>query len=274
MANNFAKAGNFVLYYALEQTRFELTTKSISQITAQLEEQAGVNLKTTKKAISSINIQRGDFHGKGQGEIYKKAVDEYNKFSNNIAIIPLGLNATIGTIRQNIEDFIQNTGLRPIVFIDYLQIIRPENQKMTTKDYVDEHVRVLKDLQSKYNLIMVLICSFNRANYASPVDYESFKETGAIEYTADVLWGMQLQIIGQSNTFGKDDKAKNLKRKEINEAYRKNPRSVMLVNLKNRYGKKSYSCGFNYHCAYDYFVIDQLFNDGEDKDTNEQRAVY
>ena len=274
MANNFAKAGNFVLYYALEQTRFELTTKSISQITANLEEQSGVNLKATKKAISSINIQRGDFHSQGQREIYKKAVDEYNKFSNNIAIISLGLNATIGTIKQNIEYFIQNTGLRPIVFIDYLQIIRPENQKMTTKDYVDEHVRVLKDLQSKYNLIMVLICSFNRANYASPVDYESFKETGAIEYTADVLWGMQLQIIRQSNTFSKDDKSKNLKRKEIDNAYKENPRSVMLVNLKNRYGKKSYSCGFNYHCAYDYFVIDPLFNDGEDKKTDEQRAVY
>ncbi len=119
---------------------------------------------------------------------------------------------------------------------------------------------------------MVLICSFNRANYASPVDYESFKETGAIEYTADVLWGMQLQIIGRSNTFAKDDKAKNIKRKEIDAAYRENPRSVMLVNLKNRYGKKNYSCGFNYHCAYDYFVVDTAFDD--DKKTDEQRAVY
>ncbi|MBR1485624.1 MAG: hypothetical protein IJ859_01610 [Synergistaceae bacterium] len=272
MANNFAKAGNFVLYYALEQTRFELTTKSISQITAKLEEQSGVNLSATKKAISSINIQRGDFHGKGQEEIYKKAVDEYNKFSNNIAIVSLGLNATIGNIKEHIEDFINNTGLRPIVFIDYLQIIRPENSRMNAKDYVDEHVRILKNLQSDKGLILILICSFNRANYASPVDYESFKETGAIEYTADVLWGMQLQIIGRSNTFAKDDKAKNVKRKEIDAAYRENPRSVMLVNLKNRYGKKSYSCGFNYHCAYDYFVIDPLFND--DKKTDEQRAVY
>ena len=32
-----------------------------------------------------------------------------------------------------------------------------------------------------------------------PIDFESFKESGSIEYSADVVWGLQLQIINDQH---------------------------------------------------------------------------
>ena len=269
MADNIAKAGNFVMYFAIEQNRLELTTKSLSRLTAQ------ENINT---AISSMNIRRGDYYNEAQRKAYERAKENYLHFSRNITIIELGLSATISTITEEIKNFIQATGFRPIVFIDYLQIIRPDEKpgkfkQTNTKEFVDDHVRILKKLQSDNNIVMVLVCSFNRASYSNPVDFESFKETGAIEYTADVLCGMQLQVVREDNIFMKDDKAKNAKREEIRKASKAIPRKVMIQNLKNRYGKRGYSCGFIYDCRYDYFVPDPNFKDDEEKG-NDRGAIY
>ena len=61
---------------------------------------------------------------------------------------------------------------------------------MTTKDTVDLHVRRLKELQIAHQLTLIVVSSLNRQNYMTAIDYESFKESGGIEYTADVIWGL------------------------------------------------------------------------------------
>ena len=42
------------------------------------------------------------------------------------------------------------------------------------------------------------ISSFNRDNYNNPVGMQSFKESGAIEYSSDVLIGLQFKGVGES----------------------------------------------------------------------------
>lgn len=262
IANNIAKSGVFVLYFALEQNRLELTAKSISQITAQKDNSSNKELST-----SSINIRRGNFFTYAQKEAYNQALEEYKGFAKNISIIELGLDANITSITEIVQNFIDVTGLRPVVFIDYLQVIRPAKEKQATKDFVDDHMRILKKLQSDNELVMIIISSFNRMNYASPVDYESFKESGSIEYTADVLWGMQPQIVASDRIFLSDEKTKNKRREEINKATKEIPRKIMLQNLKNRYGQKGYSCGFIYDPRFDYFIPDKDFKE-KDNDQN------
>ena len=56
------------------------------------------------------------------------------------------------------------------------------------------------------------ISSFNRVNYFQQVSFESFKESCNIEYSADVVWSLQMYIT-------------NLACKDILTAY------VMLRNL-------------------------------------------
>ena len=104
MADNIAQAGNFVMYFALEQNRLELTTKSLSRLTAR------ENINT---AISSINIRRGEFYNEAQRKAYEKAKEAYQQFSRNITVIELGLSATISTITE----FLILIGMSPENFI-------------------------------------------------------------------------------------------------------------------------------------------------------------
>ena len=146
----------------------------------------------------------------------------------------------------------ETTKVKPIVILDYLQILAPMNNSQTTKDVVDYNVRALKKLQTEYDLVVIVISSLNRQNYLTPIDFSSFKESGGIEYTYDVMWGLQLNIMN-NELFDKEAKLK-AKREAIKEAKIANPRDIELVYLKNRYGVSSYSCRFKYYAKYDYFL--------------------
>ena len=140
----------------------------------------------------------------------------------------------------------------PIVIVDYLQVICPTDRKQLTKDAVDTHVRALKKLQKDNDLVVILVSSLNRQNYLTPVDYESFKESGGIEYTADVIWGLQLSVIND-DIFDKEAKLKQ-KREKVKAAKRAIPRDIEFVCLKNRYGESNYTCKFKYYAQFDYFI--------------------
>ena len=118
----------------------------------------------------------------------------------------------------------------------------------------------MKKLQKDNDLVVVVVSSLNRQNYLTPVDYESFKESGGIEYTADVIWGLQLQIIND-DIFGKDTNLK-AKREKIKQAKNAKPRDIEFVCLKNRYGESNYTCRFQYFAEYDYFKpVDEQYYD-------------
>ena len=104
---------------------------------------------------------------------------------------------------------------------------------------------------------VLLISSLNRQNYMTPIDFESFKESGGIEYTADVVWGLQLSVLND-DIFSKEGKTKE-KREKIKEAKAQPTREIELVCLKNRYGVASYTIPFWYKAASDVFVPDAIY---------------
>ncbi|MBQ3451720.1 MAG: hypothetical protein IJG32_05610 [Selenomonadaceae bacterium] len=57
---------------------------------------------------------------------------------------------------------------------------------------INEIVRKLKNFRRETSATFIVISSFNRQNYGQQVAFESFKESGNIEYSADVVWGLQL----------------------------------------------------------------------------------
>ena len=238
LADQLAKAGEHVLYFSLEQSKFELVTKGLSRLTAR---------ESLDTAVTAINIREGV-----RTPAVLKAIDEYKNFGERDVIYQCGFETTIGTILDSVNNYIEDNNVKPVVIVDYLQIIRPLNNKISTKDAVDENVRALKKLQIENDLIVLLISSLNRSNYLTPVDFESFKESGGIEYTADVIWGLQLSVMNDE-LFDKDKGLKQ-KRDAVKEAKKASPREVELICLKNRYGISSYLCKFDYYAKYDYFV--------------------
>lgn len=241
MGDQIAKNGDPVLYFSLEQNQLEMVTKSLARITAQM---------SPEKAVSAINIRRGT-----KNEAIKNAIEAYKAYAANMHVIECNFGVTVDKIVDDVKKFIIETGKNPVVIVDYLQIIQPADPRQNTKDAVDSNVRALKKLQSENDLVLFLIASLNRQNYLTPVDFESFKESGGIEYTADVVMGLQLAIMND-DIFNKEGKLKE-KREKVKEAKKAIPRKVELVVLKNRYGVASYSCGFTYNPMYDLFMPDE-----------------
>ena len=124
---------------------------------------------------------------------------------------------------------------------------------MTVKETVDNTVTELKRISREHDLTVFIISSVNRANYLTPIDFESLKESGGIEYTADVIWGLQLQCLNDP-LFDDPQKKIKEKRQKIRQEKARDPRQIELLCLKNRYGIANFSCGFDYYPAHDLFV--------------------
>lgn len=237
MADQMAARGEDVLYFSLEQSRLEMVSKSLSRLTAQ---------KDVKKAVSSLAIRGGNLT-----PAVLDAADLYaNMVGERMSVVEGNFNCTVAFISDYVSRYMAATGTKPIVIIDYLQILQGE-PRMSTKEVVDTNVTELKRLSRSKDIPVFLISSLNRTNYMTPVDFESFKESGGIEYTADVIWGLQLTVLNDP-IFDKEGQVKK-KRETIREAKAANPREVELVCLKNRYGISSYKVSFTYYPQFDLF---------------------
>ena len=231
-----------VIYFTLEQSELELVSKSLSRITA-LD-----NMKNTSYAKTAIQIRKGDIT-----QEVVDAIKKYDQITNLFTIIEGDFQTDMTAIEKTVEDYVKTTGSVPVIIVDYLQIIQ-ENTQGTDKTKVDSITKRLKMLQRKYNAVVIAISSINRGNYMLPIDFESFKESGSIEYSADVVWGLQLQILNDPSFTSAKGVAQ--KRALIAAAKAESPRKVELVCLKNRYGIASYHCGFYYYPQFDLFRPD------------------
>ena len=75
--------------------------------------------------------------------------------------------------------------------MDYLQLMAALDDAASERKNVDRNVTELKKLARDINTPVFAITSLNRAAYYGPVDLDSYKESGGIEYSADVLMGLQ-----------------------------------------------------------------------------------
>lgn len=226
LADQIAANNRKVIYFTLEQTRRELITKSLNRYTDD---------ETTRDEI--IN----------DPETREKAIKKYTAaVGDNLQII----DGTKARNYSNIEEIIKcNLELNPVIFIDYLQIITPDKSKGNIKTDLDTIASKLEALAKNNDLTIIIISSFNRSNYYLPANFAAFKETGGIEYSADVLITLQLDIF--ENSYNDKDQAAIIQRAE--EEKRKNPREMEAVILKSRsYGLKNIK--LDYYADKDLFM--------------------
>lgn len=237
IADYLAAHGEEVLYFTLEQSRFELASKSIARIRAQ---------KDRTNAPTAVEIRLNGI----TDETTRQAFQEYAQtIAPHITIFESAFDMNIAQIKADVENFIKTTNKKPVVFIDYMQIIPPTDPRQSDKEKADVIIRELKKLQKENKIIVFAISSINRANYLLPIGEESFKESGGIEYTADAVLGLQYAAINAA------DKKTDAERREIlNTAREQNPRSLELVILKNRTNLPGVKVYFTYYSANDLFL--------------------
>lgn len=245
IADNAASNGQDVLVFSLEMGRQELIAKSLSRLSFQKCREWGTELNF---ATSTRNLLNGKaLQENGQIEFMNECLKKYGNFAKHIFFhIGIG-DIDVEKIKDVIEKHIRITGKKPLVIIDYLQIIAPYDLRATDKQNTDKAVVELKRASRDFDIPIFAISSFNRENYTNPVNIASFKESGAIEYTSDVLMALQFKGMDyQKKEDGKyeDEKTRTARIIQLREEQEKRAeipgkaQELQLKVLKNRNGKK------------------------------------
>lgn len=247
LADQIAAQDINVLYFTLEMGAHELIAKSLSRYSFIEADHIGQDAATAK---SITNMHKRALFNSYQIINVDKAISRYkNEVAGNIWFFEsLG---DIGTkeIRHEVEKHQKATGKTPIVFIDYLQILKPYSEYWTEKRNTDKAITELRKLSRDYKTPVFCISSLNRDSYKGDIDLNAFKESGAIEYGSDVLLGLQLPALEDGAT-PKEAKAN---KKAIEEEKQKINRSLEIKVLKNRSGATGQRIPFAYNAKFNYF---------------------
>ena len=231
LLEQLARGGERCIYCSYEMSRLELFSKSLARELFKRN-------KSTE--LTAAQIRRG-----GWSMELDYVREDFTTSEIDLRVLELQ-DETVDDLLNLLRPLCTDKAKAPVVCLDYLQIM-PTGRE-STKLGIDETVRKLKKFQRATNTTFIVISSFNRTNYAQEVAFESFKESGNIEYTADVVWALQLNVMKEI----KLGDAINETRRKIDAAKKQQPRQILLKCLKNRQGTH-YDCYFEYHSAHDCF---------------------
>ncbi len=241
IADNIAKEGRDVLIFSLEMSKRELLAKSLSRLTIQTLDNYS-DLYSKARSVRDLTTF-SEKNNTNQHAIIQEAVATYSKIAERVFILEGLGDVDVYRVRSAVAEHIRQRKQTPVVFIDYLQILAPYDDRATDKQNTDKAVLELKRISRDFKLPVIAISSLNRANYNEPISMLAFKESGAIEYSSDVLLGLQLKGAGTKNF-------------DVDEAKRRFPREIELKVLKNRNGQTGGVIGLQFYAKYNYFEED------------------
>lgn len=253
LLNQLAERGEHCLYCSYEMSKLELFCKSVTKRLYELD---------SNSTLTAADIKRGAY-----SPALDAVLDEL-KFAS--ASKSLNLNVlecsteSIDDVLAIVREHYCDKGITPTVCLDYLQIIPPSKDigdGNSDKSRIDDIVRKIKTFQQETNTTFIVISSFNRAAYVkSEISFDVFKESGGVEYTADVALG----IANVDKETGKIVLDKIPKRQQ--------PRTIRLFCLKNRHGD-IYQCDFEYYSAHDYFKPANFDTDAAERKSAVRKKV-
>lgn len=233
IADNVAKQGNDVIIFSLEMSRNQLIAKSLSRLTYENEKSYAKNTGEILHPYHYSKFNENDIN------VIERAKQKYCEFADNIFIFENDNGITAEQIRKGIERHIKERQKKPFVVIDFMQLIAPAKD-CTDKQNMDAVMLALKSCTTKYDIPILLISSINREAYNQKISLQSLKESGGIEYSAEVILGLQY-------------KGCTSKDFDIEEAKSSNPRTIDLCVLKNRFGESGKKIDLDFYPHFNYF---------------------
>ncbi len=255
MCDKIAQSGKDVFIFSLEMAESELISKSVSRLTLLETLSRGEDTKNAKTNRGITTGSRWKYYSDLEKDIISSAVTNYEAISQHIRIFEGIGEYGVDSIKEAVAKHKRLTGSAPIVIVDYIQILAPYDERLTDKQNMDKTVIELKRLSRDYKTPIIGISSFNRDNYTEPVNLSSFKESGAIEYSSDVLIGLQYE--GMDYRAGESDTERKKRIRELGEEVETRGRDglsqrVEVKVLKNRNGYKG-RVQLDYFPRFNYF---------------------
>lgn len=251
-AEQLALKGETVLYFTYEIEWFKLWTKSLARRFRSLPNPPSVN--------QIINADVKSDLVKAAFDVGMRFEDELDQAKGALVIIEADDNYSADKIINTARSYCKPGQKAPIVFVDYLQKVA--HDKEIARDGIDKTMRAFKYFQRQSDVTFVVITSYNRMNYRQQVALESSKESGGIEYEADVVWGMQLNVMNSI----KGGESESSIREKADKAMKQTPREIHLKCMKNRNGE-CYDAFFNYYSVSAHFEPVDGFDESSPPET-------
>lgn len=253
IAQKVAESGTDVLYFALEMGRDEFVARGISAISFEhfLKDSKERRLTAGNILYWTYDKDLNDF-SKMAYSTYEKYSDEYfERYGEHLHIIESGMSGLTVKEIANIAALYKKShpGQSLAVFVDYLQIIKPDPEDRSQSDRktkTDIVVTTLKTLASQVGMPVITISSVGRAGYGSTISSASMKESGDLEFTAGVLLGWNWHHVTDERDTEKQQKAKEYCKTH-------GSREMILDVLKYRNSERDQRICIRYYPAYNYF---------------------
>ena len=202
------------LFISYEQSREELRVKSLSRLSG----------------VENRDIQRRRLDPNSQAwKRIKEAKDEIMKHADKVTIIEGDSSTTPDTIRLlALQERLRTEAGRLLIVVDYLQIVPTDKDFSDIRRQVDFVVGELRRIARDLHATVIAISAIGRGSYdQGKGKMDSFKESGGIEYGADI--GAVLVEAKEGDTKGVELVG------GISRAWKK----VFLDIVKNRNGEKA-----------------------------------
>lgn len=259
IADNVAQSGRDVLFISLEMARSELMSKSISRETLLEVLENDGDIRNAKTSIGITDASKHKNYSKNEKRLINTAIERYNEYAGHIYIVEAFGQIGFQDVRELVNIHYEKTGKAPLVVIDYLQIMKPDDPRATDKSNTDKAVNGLKQISRDFKTTIIAISSLNRESYNRPMSLTAFKESGAIEYSSDVLIGLDFtKMLENSNEM------------DFEEEKDKVPRNITLTILKNRNGRTGKRINYLYDPRFNYFEEDDYYKKPEKKKTKKK----
>ena len=233
LLEQMAQNGETSIYCSFEMEQGFLYSKLLAREVAKIE--SNDFAKKIEKPLTAVKISQGKIYE--HTDAYTSAV---NKFSKNP--IPLFIweldEIDVDKLLARLDKICAKLQKPPIICLDYLQILAGNSNN--TKATLDDVLHKIFTFRRRTNATFIIVSSLNRMNYNTEISFEAFKETGNIEYSADVIWGLQLDLPKRDSS-------------TIDAAKKEIPRKIQLKCLKNRFGY-NFDIGFLYYPNCDTFT--------------------
>ena len=260
--DQIAIQGEYVLYFAFGQSRSFLMSKSISrQCFLRRREDEMKNGTSNLPIYTSSDIRNEDADGI---EMDKQTYDNIQKIDDRMFVVSTNFNGDINSICKCIEDFIQQTGHKPVVIIDYVHLVpsavTSNGMVFDSKANIDQGIHQLKLFQDENDLTVLTISSVSRMGYSEEIALSHVKGSGAMLYTCDFMIGIQLRA--RHDYYKEQNQTKKMTEIEreahIARAKAAFPRKVEAVYLKDCYGGVGRAAYFDYYPKYETFVATDI----------------
>ena len=253
IADTIARQRRDVLYFSLEMSQAELIAKSLSRISFENESEVyRDNNKITFDRVPGASVDTNDILlgfrrnqlKDDQLNALAVAEEEYNQFSDHL-YIESGINIDIDYIRQRVREHKEILGVKPCVFIDYIQIVGlvgAVSKNLTDKQVLDSTILGLKQLSNDEKIPIFCISSIPKSeNNKKELDALSGKNSALLGFTSSTTF-----------TITSEDQEQYINDDVIRS------QDVTLTIAKNRYGARNQKIKFLFYPKYSCYREKEL----------------